>query len=292
VEESEGTFDWTTVVQRDKGLSEHRQNLNFFISLIAKKNPTFSSTTPGLRVEYIFSAAIMTRRKSNPVKVVNGGSIQSFDENALSALTARIEKGFGASKSSQQPAETNRGQKGSRGTKHQTTVKAQSKTKLAELARGTKRDIHGNAKVTGGEEPSTKQKNGKGIDDRAILLKEILALGGTEEDLDLVADAVSEEEGDDSNLALPDKSFRKELASFVAELGIEEELDEASGDGSDKEDMSDGWKDASDVNSSTGSDGGEDVEPQSTAPHKSPPEDPKRLVSTTSVGVTGLTDSQ
>jgi ribosome biogenesis protein MAK21 len=107
-----------------------------------------------------------------------------------------------------------------------------------------------------------------------------------------VADAVSEEEGDDSNLALPDKSFRNELASFVAELGIEEELDEASGDDSDKEDMSDGWKDASDVNSSTGSDGGEDVEPTSTAPHKSPPEDPKRLVSTTSVGVTGLTDSQ
>jgi ribosome biogenesis protein MAK21 len=234
----------------------------------------------------------MTRVNASPAKVATGGSIPSFDENALSALTARIEKGFGAEKS-QQVVDNNRGQRGSRGTKHETVVKSQSKTKPAELARGTKRDVRGNAKVVGGEKPSTKQKNRRGIDDRAILLKEILALGGTEEDLDLVADALSDEEDDESNEVGPNKSFRKELVSFVAGLGIEKEFAEAGGDDNSKEDMGDGWEDASDVNSSTGSDGREDVEPMPAASlHKSPSEDPKRLVSTSSVRVTALTDSQ
>jgi ribosome biogenesis protein MAK21 len=279
-------------VQRDKvTVSEHAETLFFFKSLIRKKNPTFSSTIPVSRVGCIFSVAVMARRKTNPAKAANGGSILSFDENALSTLTARIEKGFDAGKS-QQAGETNRGQKGSSGTKHRTPVTVQSKTKPGAFARGTKRDIHGNAKVAGSEEPSTKHKNGNGIDDRAVLLKEILALGGTEEDLDLVADATSDEGDRDSNAALPDKSFRKELASFVAGLGIVGELHEVGGDDSDKEDMGDDWENASDVNSSTGSEGGEDVEPTSTALPKSPLEDPKRLVSTTPVGATGLTDFQ
>jgi ribosome biogenesis protein MAK21 len=270
-------------------LSEHAKTLFFLISYREEKS-SFSSTIPVFRVGCIFSAAIMARRKTNLAKAANGGTILSFDENALSTLTARIGKGFDAGKS-EQAGETNRGQKGSSGTKHRTPVTAQSKTKPGAIARGTKRDIRGNAKVAGSE-PSTKHKNGNGIDDRAVLLKEILALGGTEEDLDLVADATSDEEDSDSNAALPDKSFRKELASFVAGLGIEGELHEVGGDDSDKEDMGDDWENASDVNSSTGSEGGEDVEPTSTALPKPPLEDPKRLVSTTPVGATGLTDSQ
>ncbi|PMD56016.1 CBF-domain-containing protein [Hyaloscypha bicolor E] len=218
----------------------------------------------------------MARRKTNLAKAANGGTILSFDENALSTLTAQIGKGFDAGKS-EQAGETNRGQKGSSGTKHRTPVTAQSKTKPGAIARGTKRDIRGNAKVAGSE-PSTKHKNGNGIGNRAVLLKEILALGGTEEDLDLVADATSDEEDSDSNAALPDKSFRKELASFVAGLGIEGELHEVGGDDSDKEDMGDDWENASDVNSSTGSEGGEDVESTSTALPKPPLEDPKRLI--------------
>jgi ribosome biogenesis protein MAK21 len=227
----------------------------------------------------------MARRKTNSAKVIkeagnsNSGSISSFDEKALSALTAKIEKGFGAGKS-EQPGELNRGKKGSNGTNYQRSAKAQSKTKPVEDARGIKRDSRGNAKVARGGEASTKQRNEKGNDDRAILLKEILALGGTEEDLDLVVDAVSDEEDNDLRAALPDKSFRKELANFVAGLGIEGELDGVGSGGSDKEDTGDGWEDVSDVNGSV--DGGEDVEALIPDPlPKAPSEDPKRLVSTT-----------
>jgi ribosome biogenesis protein MAK21 len=207
----------------------------------------------------------------------NGGSIPSFDEKALSVLTAKIEKGFGAGKS-QQPGDLKRGKQESNGTNYQRSAKAQSKTKPVEQARGIKRDSRGNAKVAGGE-PPTKQRNEKSNDDRAVLLKEILALGGTEEDLDLVVDAVSDEEDDDSNEVLPDKSFRKELANFVAGLGIEGELDEVGSSGSDKEDTNDGWEDASDVNGSV--DSGEDVKALILDPLQAPSEDPKRLVSTT-----------
>jgi ribosome biogenesis protein MAK21 len=226
---------------------------------------------------------IMARRKTNSAKVVNeagnsnGGSIPSFDEKALSVLTAKIEKGFGAGKS-QQPGDLKRGKQESNGTNYQRSAKAQSKTKPVEQARGIKRDSRGNAKVAGGE-PPTKQRNEKSNDDRAVLLKEILALGGTEEDLDLVVDAVSDEEDDDSNEVLPDKSFRKELANFVAGLGIEGELDEVGSSGSDKEDTNDGWEDASDVNGSV--DSGEDVKALILDPLQAPSEDPKRLVSTT-----------
>lgn len=240
----------------------------------------------------------MARRKINSAQLnkeagdSNSGSTLSFDERALSALTARIEEEFGAGKP-QQAVEVNRGQKGINGTKHQKFVKVQSKTKPVELVRGTKRDIRGNAKQPRGVESFTKQKYGKGPDDRAILLKEILALGGTEEDLDLVADAVSDEEDVDSNGALPDKSFRKELANFVAGLGIDGELDKVRGDDSDKEDIGDDWEDASDLNGSAGSDEEVVVEPVTTAPPPKPlPENPKRLVSTTSVEATGLTDSK
>jgi ribosome biogenesis protein MAK21 len=227
---------------------------------------------------------IMTRRKTNYAKVIkeagnsNGGSIPSFDEKALSVLTAKIEKGFGAGKS-KQPGDLKRGKKESNGTNNQRSAKAQSKTKPVEHARGIKRDSRGNAKVAGGGEPPTKQRNEKSNDDRAVLLKEILALGGTEEDLDLVVDAVLDEEDDDSNEVLPDKSFRKELANFVAGLGIEGELDEVSSGGSEKEDTNDGWEDASDVNGSV--DGGEDVKALIPDPLQAPSEDPKRLVSTT-----------
>ncbi|KAE9376794.1 CBF-domain-containing protein [Stipitochalara longipes BDJ] len=212
----------------------------------------------------------MARRKTNSTKAIKGASnpnsegVPSFDEEALSTLTARIEKGFGTS-TSQQAGDTSRGQKGSNGINNKTPMKTQLKMKPVEVARGTKRDIRGNAKGAGGEQPSSNLKDEEGFDNRAVLLREILALGGTEEDLDLVADAVSDDE--DNELAPPDKVFRKELANFVAGLGIEGEIDELGGDDIDKEEIGDDWEDASDVNSSSGSDGGK--------------EDPKRLVSTT-----------
>jgi ribosome biogenesis protein MAK21 len=228
----------------------------------------------------------MARWTPNPSKEaketgnLNSGSIPSFDEKALSALTAKIEKGFGEGKS-QQPGEPRHGQKGGKGARHERSARAQLKTKPVEPARGTKRDSRGNAKVAGGQELSAKQENTSCNDDRAVLLREILALGGTEEDLDLVADAIYEEDNN-STTALPDTSFRKELASFVAGLGIEGELDEVDSGGSDKEITDDDLEDASGVNSPDVSSGEYDVMSMTTGPLQKPPtEDHKRLVSTT-----------
>lgn len=245
----------------------------------------------------------MARRKTDSAKVAKEpvspqrGGIPSFNENALSALTAKIEKGFEAGKPHQSREDT-RGQKGTSKTNNRRTTKPQSRMTPTELVRGTKRDVRGNVKLPGKQVgksggPSAKQKNGKGNDDRVLLLKEILALGGTEEDLDLVADAPSDEEDSDSNAAPPDKSFRKDLANFVAGLGIEGELHEVESGRSNDENTGDGWEDASDLNTLTGSDGGAGVRSGPAALlHNPPSDDPKRLVSNIFAGATGLTDSQ
>jgi ribosome biogenesis protein MAK21 len=91
------------------------------------------------------------------------------------------------------------------------------------------------------------------------LLREILALGGTEEDLDLVADALSDEE-DEPSTTRPDNKFRQDLAKFVAGLGIEGQIgeneheDENTNDEKMGEEIDDGeddgWEEASDSGSS------------------------------------------
>jgi ribosome biogenesis protein MAK21 len=234
----------------------------------------------------------MARRNTNSAKAnkevgqASSGNVPSFDEKALSALTSKIEKGFGAGKAQQQ-GEANRGHQSSNKLSGQRSSKAYSKTAPMEFARGTKRDIRGNAKAAVRGTSSVEGKNGKGNGDRAALLKEILALGGTEEDLDLVVDAVSDEEDASSNAALLDKSFRKELASFVAGLGIEGEPAEAGSGDDDKGDIHDDWEDASEVDGSTALDG----EAMSTL-HKPLSENPKHLVSIVSAGAIDLTNSR
>jgi len=143
-------------------------------------------------------------------------NLPSFDETALSALTARIEKGL----DNKQP-DTSSGK--SRPTsKHPTPI-----------ARGVKRDASGNAKSTTNpkaangtnkkdKKDKTDMKQGNGENKREILLQEILALGGTAEDLDLVGDAPSDEDGEYDEISTSvDKSFKRDLARFVEGLGIE-----------------------------------------------------------------------
>jgi len=207
--------------------------------------------------------------------------IPSFDERALSALTEKIEKGFGKNKPSQKPADSSdRGQKSAKPKKGPKS--AEAKSIKPQETRGTKRDAQGNTKVPSNGSRSKDQKSGKGQDDRAALLQEILALGGTEEDLALVADAQSESENEDA--APLDKSLKKDLAQFVAGLGIEgygaadEEGLEA------EEETEEEWEEASNVGSTEATD--DEVEPLSVEKAAAPKEvdnsfkDPNRLVST------------
>lgn len=253
----------------------------------------------------------MTKKNSKPAAKASkspsdskNDSLPTFDEKALSALTAKIEKGF--EKDKPQQSTPNASSNGSRkqgglsnGVK-KSNANPEPKNKSPELTRGTKRDANGNAKggskvAAKSQGPPADQKNGKGEDERGVLLQEILALGGTEEDLDLIADAESDEEdGGQKTEALPDKSLKKELAKFVAGLGMEgnmaEEESEPEVDG-DEDGDEDGWEEASDVESSVASDGPEETEPAVKVPvppskDTSSTKDANRLVSTVSLTAT------
>ena len=174
--------------------------------------------------------------------------LPSFDEKALSALTERIEKGFDKPNAPQKLGGTGR---------VNDKKDKQTKGKNPEHNRGTKRDAQGNAKAAGkgkaeGSSRDKKSKHGVAKDDRDTLLKEILALGGTEEDLDLVAGAASDDdnvEGD--NGPAQDKSFKKDLAKFVAGLGIEGTIveDASEPEAENDEKGEEVWEEASDLDS-------------------------------------------
>jgi ribosome biogenesis protein MAK21 len=186
----------------------------------------------------------------------------SFDENALSALTAKIEEDFEEAQLRQgtQAEQSTGNPKPGKGSKSSRPHNQKSNTTVSELVRGAKRDANGNAKKAGKGVASSKkdsrlEKNTDEKDDRAVLLREILALGGTEEDLDLVADALSDEE-DEPSTTRPDNKFRQDLAKFVAALGIEGQIgedeneDENTGNEKMGKEIDDGWEEASDSGSS------------------------------------------
>jgi ribosome biogenesis protein MAK21 len=222
----------------------------------------------------------------------NGDAIPTFDDNALSALTAKIEKGFGGGGPAKadhvsQPKE----KKGPKSRNGPTAEKEKSSTRPPVISRGTKRDAHGNAKVDAKPRSAKKPKESGNKDARAVLLEEILALGGTAEDLDLVADAASDVEDNAPAQASADKSLQKELAKFVAGLGIEGQSAETNGESEDEnehgEDLKneDGaeWEEASSRASESSDDTAEVVSQRkqpAPAPQKAPSNnDPNRLVS-------------
>jgi ribosome biogenesis protein MAK21 len=181
----------------------------------------------------------------------NGDSLPSFDENALSALTAKIEQGLGNGEPQKAADAPNTKQK--KGKASASTAAEPKKAKAQEAARGTKRDAHGKPKTNGkanGQKETSSSKNGDKSDEREALLQEILALGGTEEDLDLVADALSDEEENTAQDGPADKSLKIELAKFVAGLGIEGQSGgdiEESEEEEVEEAAEDSWEEASDL---------------------------------------------
>jgi ribosome biogenesis protein MAK21 len=196
----------------------------------------------------------------------NSESLPSFDEKALSALTAKIEEDFEKAQFRQgtqaEPSTGNR--KPGKGSKSSKAHSQKLNTAVPELVRGTKRDANGNAKKAGkgvarSKKDSRLENNTDEKDDRAVLLREILALGGTEEDLDLVGDALSDEEHETA-ITRPDNKFRQDLAKFVAGLGIEGQVEEYEHEDENTDDETtgkeidgggdDGWEEASDSGSS------------------------------------------
>jgi ribosome biogenesis protein MAK21 len=158
-------------------------------------------------------------KPNTPSKNSSAQSMPSFDEGALSALTEKIEKGFNKGASS------DAAQKSAKKDKSKSNGASHSK----DTAPGKKRDAEGNVKTPTKSNKATdrklKQAEGGAAAEgsaRDILLQEILALGGTEEDLDLLDGVESDDEDvEGTQPKVDDPKFAKEFSKFVAGLGIE-----------------------------------------------------------------------
>jgi ribosome biogenesis protein MAK21 len=219
-----------------------------------------------------------------PAAKADADVLPSFDEKALSALTEKIEKGFGKkTKAPQQLADNGNGNhQKARPSNGRGESDSRTKAKKSEHNRGKKRDAQGNVKAAGkGKAESssreTNTKNGGANEDRDALLKEILALGGTEEDLDLVAGAASDEDVEEDNVQAQDKSFKKDLAKFVAGLGIEGAAvdDVSEPEAEPEEEAEEDWEEASDLDSPEESDVSDEPEEAQKKPHPALPDTKK-----------------
>ncbi|KAI5853085.1 CBF/Mak21 family-domain-containing protein [Morchella snyderi] len=107
------------------------------------------------------------------------------------------------------------------------------KSKPAPTDRGQKRSLNGETKPQAQVLPPK-----RGID-KAMLLKEIVELGGTQEDLDLVKDIESDSELDEVEFAeskKAEKGLTEELAGFMKEIGLEGKFAVADAESEDEED--------------------------------------------------------
>jgi ribosome biogenesis protein MAK21 len=232
--------------------------------------------------------------------------LPSFDEKALLALTGKLEKGFGTSKAPQnEPSSNGQSQKKTNNASRPDQSKSKNKGKAPEPSKGNKRDARGNRKPPSGESANGSRaanpQNGNTKDEKELLLQEILALGGSEEDLQLVADALSDDEDlDAGSSAPPDKSFRADLAKFVAGLGIDTKAGgDASEPESSQEEVEDEWE-SSDAESSSEPASAVKAQQTNSTPAKPIPEDKSqetsslkgagRLVGTSSLRVIALTN--
>ncbi|KAI0171991.1 CBF-domain-containing protein [Hypoxylon sp. FL1284] len=166
----------------------------------------------------------------------------TFDDAALSKLTAKIESKLTEPKKNQSKKDQGKRKR------DQTTESVQpppNKRNNTSKSNGNK----ANAKSKTPKKPSSApDKNAS-----TSLLDEIKALGGDEEDLRLVEDVDSEDEGlhDGKDKKNADKDLRAELAKFAAGLGFEnvspesgtEESDDETGDADDIDDNEEDAKD-------------------------------------------------
>ena len=158
------------------------------------------------------------RVKPNTANKAAAQSIPSFDESALSALTEKIEKGFGKGRGKDSnPAQNVTKQ--NQNTKQERSQASRSNT----IPIGKKRDRAGYVKPPKGENATVQKPaaEANGASERDTLLKEILEMGGSKEDLDLM-DIESEDEVEGGDEAITkDPKFAKEFQSFMAGLGLE-----------------------------------------------------------------------
>lgn len=189
--------------------------------------------------------------KKGASSALDTNGLPSFDESTLSSLTDKIEKGFRSAATSKPDPLVKRGfvppKESRESTKRHLKAKESPKTSLT----GRKRDAEGNVKEAahGGPTPRKTakfQNKNRQAYTRDILMQEILALGGDEDDLNLVAGIESSDEDANEGLSLlspVDAKFTKELSNFVAGLGINDAICRESQESELGGDENEDWKD-------------------------------------------------
>ncbi|KHJ31664.1 putative arm repeat-containing protein [Erysiphe necator] len=195
----------------------------------------------------------MGKRKFNSLEdsenlvVQNESSIPKLDEKVLSILTSKIEEGLEKQKLSENSLKSSKGDRTFRSIdlKYESNKELGSKlskkkkisnTAAKESNRETKKNSTGKRKILDRKSsPSHYTSENVENDQKKILLREILALGGTEDDLELIASVGSHSEDEDKILQnsppLLQKELQDELQSFINNIGIKtvaEENDEIS----------------------------------------------------------------
>ncbi len=178
------------------------------------------------------------RSAKDPESASSVTRLSSFDESALSALTNKIESGF---HNAAAPRQDLRDRKTSTGEDPRSRIdKAEdSKSYKKNRVSGKKRDAHGNVREQTGSGTNTAHirtdgHSGQDNDEQKVLLQEILALGGTEDDVDLVMGVATDEDDALDNgldkISAYDPKLTKELSKFITSLGIETRyIQESSG---------------------------------------------------------------
>ncbi|KAL4948083.1 CBF/Mak21 family-domain-containing protein [Aspergillus filifer] len=206
--------------------------------------------------------------------------LPQLEENAFAGLRQKIEQRLkeGATK---QKSKNNKSKTGpsddAKNTKNN-AAKADSKPKNEsdKNAKGKKRDRNGEV-IAQDEKKGGKSQQGKSdkVDDD-VLRQEILALGGTEEDLDLIAGIDSEDEVEAAEAPKKSKgsaedSLRKELSAMLAAAGqvVPDDLEdeEVEEEAEDEDEEEEDEEDEGEV--------GEEEEEQSSPGEESPDEEPE-----------------
>ncbi|KAI9850208.1 MAG: hypothetical protein M1838_005978 [Thelocarpon superellum] len=171
-------------------------------------------------------------------------ALPSFDEQALASLTKKIQTEFSQSKSKTTtphkiPTKKSR-TADAPPAKTPAAPSYEARPRSRHISNGKKRDARGLFKQDSDEAthktPSDgRGKNGSGAEKAGQdILEDIIALGGEREDLELIdgLDSASELELEETGSR---KGLKKDLASFVKELGIEHQKPQDQS--SDEEDM-------------------------------------------------------
>ncbi|KAL2171922.1 hypothetical protein VTG60DRAFT_1309 [Thermothelomyces hinnuleus] len=153
-----------------------------------------------------------TKQKKKSVK-------PSFDETALAELTSKIDKNLADSKKERPPK------------------RKRQRDNDDEHDPKRRHTLH--------EENNTRKETGRGRNSKqaSTLLDEILALGGNEDDLELVANVDSDDEGSEaprskgSSESTIDNSLRDELAKFASSLGFSKFHDKEDPETDDSSDV-------------------------------------------------------